>query len=87
MLKVSDICAAGFIKTELHVGLTFSNLALLSKNADRASRNAAHAQKAYDTALYHFQKTALEEESTVTIKKLLAQLQANLALLRSGPWQ
>ena len=81
VLKMSKIYGADFIETELRVGLTFSNLALHSTNADKTSRNAAHAQKAYDVALRHLQKTGLQESAT-EIRNLLTKLEANLALLR-----
>ena len=82
MAKISDIYGTDFIKVELRVGLTFSNLALHSKNADKVSRNVAHAQKAHDVALRHLRKTAIGEESVTEIRDLLAQLEGNLALLR-----
>jgi hypothetical protein len=42
--KIANSYGTDFIKTELRVGLTFSNLALQSKDADKTSRNTAHAQ-------------------------------------------
>ena len=74
--------ATDFIKTELHLGITFSTLALQSKNADKVSRNTAHAQKAHDVALRYYRKASVQQESATEIKTLLAQLESNLALLR-----
>lgn len=82
MLKVTDIYGTDFIRIELRVGLTFSRLALQSKDAGKVSRNIANAQKAHDTALRHYRKAALNEENGTEIRNLLAQLEANLALLR-----
>lgn len=78
---MADIYATDFIRTELHVGITFSNLALQSKNPDKVSRNTAHAQQAYDIAQRRLRKTALSEESVTEIRSLLVQLETNLALL------
>lgn len=79
---MADIYEADFIKTELHVGLTFSHLALQSKDANKVSRNTANAQKAHDIAVRHYRKKAVSKENTIEIRDLLAQLEANLALLR-----
>ena len=78
---MADIYGTDFIKTELRVGITFSTLALQSKNADKTLRNAAHAQKAHDVALHHIRRTSIRQESATEIRKLLAQLETNLALL------
>lgn len=40
-----------FLKTELQTGITFANLALSAKFADKVERTRANARKAYDTAL------------------------------------
>ena len=40
--KIAYDYATDFIKAELHVGLTFSVLALQSMNADKTSRNTGH---------------------------------------------
>ena len=82
LLKITDIYGTDFIKTELRLGLTFSRLALQSKDAGKASRNVAKAQKAHDTELRHYRKAGLSEENGTEIRNLLAQLEANLALLR-----
>ena len=79
---MSDIYETDFIKVELHVGLTFSHLALQSKDANKVSRNTANAQKAHDIALRHYRKMARNEQNTSEIANLLTQLEANLALLR-----
>ncbi len=82
MLKMSEIYGAEFIKTELRVGVTFSKLAIQSRDSDKRLRNTEHAQRAYDVALHHLRATAITEESAPEIRTLQAQLEANLSLLR-----
>lgn len=43
--------SSDFLKTELHTGITFANLALSAKYTDERQRNKANARKAHHTAL------------------------------------
>lgn len=81
-LSGMDLIQSDFIRTELRIGLTFSSLALRAESAEKASRNRANAQKAYDTALHHLRKTSLAESSTEEIERLLSTLKANLDFLK-----
>jgi hypothetical protein len=69
------------LKTELNAGLTFSRLALTSKNRNTKARNTANAQKAYDTAQGWAAKIQLSPTDSKEIATRFEQLTAALAKL------
>jgi len=78
-----DATTAGvqFLRTELIAGLTFSKIALRSKNAAKADRNRINARKAYDALLHFTPETSLSSEDAKEINAKMAQLRANLQQL------
>lgn len=58
-----DAVSFDFLKTELETGITFADLALSAKYADKLERNKANARKAYDTALKFIDKLKPEDAS------------------------
>lgn len=70
------------IKTEIHTGHTFARIALGSGDPDKIARNAAYAQKAYDTARAWTERTLLDAEDAREIGEQLERLKAELAKLR-----
>ena len=81
-LSAMDLIRSDFITTELRIGLTFSSLALQAENENKVSRNRAHAQKAYDTALRHLRNATLPESKAEEIQRLQVTLRANLDFLK-----
>lgn len=65
-----------FLKTELETGITFADLALSAKHADKLARTKANARKAYDTALRFIEKLKPEDaaELEVRLKHLVSKL-------------
>lgn len=78
---MSEFQDVEFIKTELRAGLTFSNIALQSKDAGKISRNTANARKAYDALLRFLSKASLGDEDVAEVDQMLAKLKANLLQL------
>ena len=72
------------LKTELEAGLTFSHLALTSKNRNTKARNTANAQKAYDTAQAWAAKIQLSPTDSKEIAAKFKRLAAALAELEPG---
>ncbi len=65
-----------FLKTELETGITFADLALSAKYADKVERNKVNARKAYDTALKFIDK--LKPEDASDLDSLLKHLRSKL---------
>ena len=73
-----DAVSMKFLKTELQTGITFADVALTARYADKVERNKANARKAYDTALRFLEKTRPECASQLEtlIKHLRSKLEA-----------
>ena len=71
-----DAVSVEFVKTELETGITFADLALSAKYADKLERNRANARKAHDTALKFWSKLTPEDaaELDATLKRLRSKL-------------
>jgi hypothetical protein len=69
------------LKTELEAGLTFSRLALTSKNRNTKVRNTANARKAYDTGKRWVDKVTLSPIDSEEISANFQRLAAALAKL------
>ncbi len=76
------VAGVNALKTELETGLTFSRVALNSKdNANKRARNTANARKAYDTAQDWAAKLALTPADSKEVAAGFERLKANLAKL------
>lgn len=70
-----------FLRAELRAGLTFSRIALRSKQESKVERNRVNARKAYEALLRFIPGTKLSEESAREINSEMAQLKADLRQL------
>jgi len=69
------------VKIELEAGLTFSHLALTSKNRNTKARNTVNARKAYSTAQGWAAKILLSPTDSKEIAANFQRLAAALAKL------
>jgi hypothetical protein len=78
----SDATGAEFIKTEIALGITFSEIAMTSaSHDDKYKRNHLNAQAAYAVALEFRDRLHLTETDELQIDRSLAVLQSRLARL------
>ena len=71
-----DAVSVEFVKTELQTGITFADLALSAKCAEKLERNKASARKARDTALRFWNK--LTSEDAAELDAILKRLRRKL---------
>lgn len=80
-LRETSAARTHFLRTELHAGLSFSKIALESKDQSRIDRNRTNARKAYDTLLRFVPDAILSTEETKEINSQMAALKAALRQL------
>ena len=73
----ADADGLEFLRTEVATGLTFSKIALETKDESKIVRNRANARKAYDAVLHFAPGTSLSAEEA-------QQIDASMALLKSA---
>jgi len=73
----ADAVGLEFLRTEVATGLTFSKIALETKDESKIVRNRANARKAYDAVLHFAPGTSLSAEEA-------QQIDASMALLKSA---
>lgn len=71
-----DAVSVEFVKTELETGITFADLALSAKYADKIERNKANARKAHDTALKFWNRLTPQDASE--LDAILGRLRSKL---------
>jgi hypothetical protein len=74
----------GFLRTELATGLSLAQLALMTNDRKRASRNASHASLAYRTALNFRKRIALTPAETAEIDAKVFHLKTALRKFRAS---
>jgi len=81
--KIADATTAdlGFLRTELHTGLTLARLALNADRKDKTDRNRMNARKAYDAVLRFAPRTMLTQDEAKEIKSRLSELKSDLQTL------
>jgi len=62
--ETHEAAKIGFILTELDLALTFCKIADSADDEGRASRNRAHARKAYDSAIHFLGSATLTESQS-----------------------
>jgi hypothetical protein len=72
---------AEFLIADLEMGITFTELALSSKDQAVIVRNRRNALKAYDTVSKLAPKSRLNEAESKAVTALLARLKEKLVLL------
>jgi hypothetical protein len=72
---------AAFLVADLETAITFTNLALSSKDEVVIDRNRRNALKAYHSVSNLAAKSHLDEAETKAVSALLGQLKEKLALL------
>lgn len=75
-MEQKQTVSSDFLKTELHTGVTFANLALSAKFTDKRQRNKANARKAYHTALKFIDR--LTPDDATEVHGLLEHLRRQL---------
>jgi hypothetical protein len=71
-----------FLRTDVELGLKFSEIALQTTDRNKTNRNRANAQKAYEAVLHLLPKVSLTAEENGVIRVKLTQLKSNLEQLR-----
>jgi len=73
-----------FLDAEVGTGITLARIALQSADAERRSRNARSARKAYDTLSSYITGLSPQTPGLETIREKMKNLQQMLALLEGG---
>jgi hypothetical protein len=69
------------VAAQLRVALSFSRLALRSRNPQRVQQNAVRARDAYEAFLYTLEAAHLKKSESDQLQNNFEELRANLALL------
>jgi hypothetical protein len=81
----SNAAGTDFVRTEIALGITFSEIALTSgADEEKFKRNQVNAQAAYDAALRFRDRLHLSGSEAAQIQTGMEHLRSNLARL-SGP--
>ena len=82
LLLRSNAGGVRFLRTEVELGLEFSEFALRTTDSITVSRNQANAQKAYAELLRFLPKMDLTGDEKRDIDRKMTRLKSNLELLR-----
>ena len=73
--------SAEFLLVDVETGLTFSGIALRTKDPDKKLRNRHTARKAYDTVLRLVEKVYLDQDQAQSLNANLKRLRSELVTL------
>lgn len=84
--KAFNHARAGFVKAEIDLGLTFSQMAIDTRDSEKRRRCTSLAREAHDTAEKFLSEISHEDlYDVMPLKPLLIRLRGNLELLALTP--
>lgn len=73
--------AMAFLNAELHTGLTFSRVAMVTRSQEKKDRNRVNARKAYDSILHYLPGSHLTTRESNAFELKLDELRSVLKSL------
>lgn len=81
LINILNRTQVEFLKLEARIGLTFSDLALETKDAEKRARCRHAARRAYDTILKFMERVAPSRSESLWFETSLLRLKCNLWML------